>query len=123
MRRASHTHPENTTYGHESDVVRIYRLPAVASRSTVDHAQAVGDDNPQCPSPPEVEVTMSDTPKLEDSPTEDVPHLAERLDLLFRTVPRTPDSAKLHTSTSVVEARSEERRVGKARSRRAAQYR
>lgn len=51
---------------------------------------------------------MSDTPKLEDSPTEDVPHLAERLDLLFRTVPRTPDSAKLHTSASVVEALAEQ---------------
>lgn len=51
---------------------------------------------------------MPDTPKPEDSPTEDVPHLAERLDLLFRTVPRTPDSAKLHTSTSVVEALAEQ---------------
>src|SRR5690625_7950063 len=94
MRRASHTHPENTTCRRGSGAMRIYRLHAVASRSTVDHAQAVGDDNPQCPSPPEVEVTMPDTPKPEDSPTEDVPHLAERLDLLFRTV------------------RSEERRVG-----------
>src|SRR5699024_2039767 len=34
--------------------------------------------------------------------------LAERLDLLFRTVPLTPDSAKLHTSTSVVEALAEQ---------------
>src|SRR5699024_11363056 len=71
MRRASHTHPENTTCSRGPDVLRIHRLPAAVSRSTVDHAQAVGDDNPQCPSPLEVEVTMPDTQKPEDSPTED----------------------------------------------------
>src|SRR5699024_9960506 len=118
--------------------LRIHRLPAVVSRSTVDHAQAVGDDKPQCPSPPDVEATMPDTQKPEDSPTEDAPHPAERPALLFRTapptagspepptstravahlagrlallsraVPLTADSATLHTSTSVVDALAEQ---------------
>lgn len=39
-----------------------------------------------------------------DSPSDHVPHLAERLDLLFRTVPRDEGGSEMHTSTSIVEA-------------------
>lgn len=38
-----------------------------------------------------------------DSAGDDLPRLAERLDLLFRTVPRGSDSSQLHTSASVAD--------------------
>ncbi|MEV0869320.1 helix-turn-helix domain-containing protein [Brachybacterium paraconglomeratum] len=39
-----------------------------------------------------------------DPSSDHVPHLAERLDLLFRTVPRDEGGSEMHTSTSIVEA-------------------
>lgn len=51
------------------------------------------------------EITMEDRSahKGESTP-EHLPHLAERLDRLFRTVPRSDDPGELHTSSSVAEA-------------------
>lgn len=39
-----------------------------------------------------------------ETQSDDLPHLAERLDLLFRTVPREIEGSQLHSSTSIVEA-------------------
>src|SRR5690625_7871301 len=47
---------------------------------------------------------MPNRPQSESSHPDDLPRLAERLDLLFRTVPRDDDGSQLHTSTSIVEA-------------------
>lgn len=44
------------------------------------------------------------TPSSDELSSDDLPHLAERLDLLFRTVPRSDDSSRLHSSVSAVEA-------------------
>lgn len=41
-------------------------------------------------------------------PAENVPHLAERLDTLFQTVPQADNPTKLHSSASVAEALGEQ---------------
>lgn len=46
---------------------------------------------------------MPTDPQSKEPASDDLPGLAERLDLLFRTVPRRGGSSQLHTSTSVVE--------------------
>lgn len=46
---------------------------------------------------------MSNDPQSGASHPDDLPNLAERLDLLFRTVPRASGSPDLHTSASVAE--------------------
>ncbi|APX31875.1 hypothetical protein BH708_03095 [Brachybacterium sp. P6-10-X1] len=46
---------------------------------------------------------MSNESPSEGSRPDSVPHLAERLDLLFRTVPRSGGSSELHSSASVAE--------------------
>jgi transcriptional regulator with XRE-family HTH domain len=51
-------------------------------------------------------MTAADEP--EKRQPDDLPHLAERLDLLFRTVSRSEDDPRLHTSSSVVEALREQ---------------
>jgi len=47
---------------------------------------------------------MPNEPQSDAPRPDDLPLLAERLDLLFRTVPRDDDGSQLHTSSSVVEA-------------------
>lgn len=47
---------------------------------------------------------MPNRPQSESSHPDDLPRLAERLDLLFRTVPRDDGGSQLHTSASIVEA-------------------
>lgn len=46
---------------------------------------------------------MSNDTQSSASHPDDLPDLAERLDLLFRTVPRSGDSSQLHSSASVVD--------------------
>ena len=46
---------------------------------------------------------MSNDPQSSAPHSDDLPDLAERLDLLFRTVPREDNSAELHSSASVTE--------------------
>lgn len=46
---------------------------------------------------------MPNEPQSKEPAGDDVPGLAERLDLLFRTVPRDHGSSQLHTSASVAE--------------------
>lgn len=46
---------------------------------------------------------MPDAPESKGPAGDDLPRLAERLDLLFRTVPRTNSNPELHTSASVAE--------------------
>lgn len=46
---------------------------------------------------------MPNEPESKEPAGDDLPGLADRLDLLFRTVPRRGEGSRLHTSTSVVE--------------------
>lgn len=51
---------------------------------------------------------MSDAEEQNERGPDELPHLAERLNLLFETVQRGPEDPRLHTANSVVEALREQ---------------
>lgn len=55
-----------------------------------------------------VRIRMSDADEQNERYSDELPHLAERLNLLFETVPRSPEDPRLHTANSVVEALREQ---------------